>query len=69
MLQQVIDDLLFGLLVQSSDIEGDEFELIPLSSHFSEIYVDFASSTVGECVLPVFSFTRLISVAVSIFLR
>ena len=68
-LQQVIDYLLFGLLVQSSDIEGNEFELIPLSSHFSEISVDLLSCTIGECVLPVFSFTRLISVAVSIFLR
>ena len=68
MLQQVIDYLLFGVLVQSSNIEGDEFELIPFGSHFREISVDLLSSTIGECVLPVFSVTRLISVAVSIFL-
>ena len=69
MLQQVIDNLLFELLVQSSDIEGDEFELTPLRSHFREISVDLLSCTIGECIFPVFSVTCLISVAVSIFLR
>ena len=69
MLQQVIYYLLFGLLVQSSDIEGDEFEFTPLGSHFREISVDLLSCTIGECVLPIFSVTRFISVAVSIFLR
>ena len=68
MLQQVIDDLLFGLLVQSSDIEGNEFELIPVSSHFSEISVNLVSSTIGECTLPVFSVARLFCIAASIFL-
>ena len=55
MLQQVIDYLLFGLLVQSSDVEGNEFELIPLGSHLSEISVDFLFNTIGECILPVLS--------------
>ena len=69
MLQQVIYYLLLGLLVQSSDIKGNEFELIPLSSHFSEISVDFVPSTIGECTLSVFSVTRLFCIAASIFLR
>ena len=67
-LQQVIDYLLFGLLVQSSDVEGNEFELIPVSSHFSESSVDFVPSTIGECILPVFSVARLFCIAASIFL-
>ena len=28
--QEIVDDLLFGLLVQTSDIEGDESELLPV---------------------------------------
>jgi hypothetical protein len=68
-LQEIVDDLLFGLLIKSSDIEGNEFELISVSSHFSEISVDLLSCTIGECILSVFSVTCLISVAVSIFLR
>ena len=67
-LQQIVDDLLFGLLVKSSDIEGDEFELTPFKSHFREISVDLLSCTIGECIFPVLSVTCLISVAVSIFL-
>jgi hypothetical protein len=54
-LQQVIDNLLFGLLVQSSDIEGNEFELIPLRSHFREITVDVLSVPVWSIVSPVLS--------------
>ena len=68
MLQQVIHYLLFGLLVQSSDIKGDEFELIPIGSHFREISVDFFLGTIGECTLSVFSVSRLSSFAVAIFL-
>ena len=55
MLQQVIDYLLFGLLVKSSDIEGDEFELTPLRSHFREISVDLLTVTIGKCTSSVFS--------------
>ena len=55
MLQQVIDYLLHGLLVQASGIEGDEFELIPLRSHFREISVDLLMVTIGKCTSPVFS--------------
>ena len=68
-LQQVIHDLLLGLLVQSSDIKGNEFELIPFSSHFSEISVDFVPSTIGECVLSVFSVSDLSSSTIFVFLR
>ncbi len=68
MLQQVIDDLLFGLLVQSSDVEGNEFELIPLGSHLSEISVDFLFNTIGECILPVFSVSGHSSFTVFAFL-
>ena len=68
-LQQVIHYLLFGLLVQSSDVKGNEFKLIPLSSHLSEISVDLLSDAIGECILPVFSVTRLFFIAASIFLR
>ena len=55
MLQQVIDCLLFGLLVQSSDIKGNEFEVIPLRYHFREISVDLFSVTIGQCISSVFS--------------
>ncbi len=68
-LQQVIHDLLLGLLVQSSDVEGNEFELVPLGSHLSEISVDFLFNTIGECILPVFSVARLFCITASIFLR
>ena len=68
MLQQVIDNLLFGLLVQSSEIEGNEFELIPVSSHISEISVNLVPSTIGECALPVFSVASLFCIAASIIL-
>ena len=68
MLQQVIDSLLFGLLVQSSDVKGNEFELIPFSSHFSEISVDFLPNTIGECILPVSSVSNLTSSTVFVFL-
>ena len=67
-LQQVIDYLLLGLLVQSSDVEGNEFELIPFRSHLSEISVDLLSDTIGECILPVISVAHLFCIAASIFL-
>ena len=54
-LQQVIHYLLFGLLVKSSDIEGDEFELTPIRSHFRESSVDFLTVTIGKCTSSVFS--------------
>ena len=57
MLQQVIDYLLFGLLVQSSDIKRNEFELIPLRSHFREISVDLLTVTIGKCTSSVVSVT------------
>jgi hypothetical protein len=33
--KEIVNDLLFGLLVETSDIEGDEFELLPVGFHFS----------------------------------
>ncbi len=69
MLQQVIHDLLLGLLIQSSDIKGNEFELIPFRSHVSEISVDFLPNTIGECILSVFSVSDLSSSTVFVFLR
>ena len=32
-LQQIVDDLLLRLGVETSDIEGDKFELLPLGFH------------------------------------
>ena len=49
MLQQVKDNLFFGVLVKSTDIEGDEFELTPFRSHFREISVDLLTVTIGKC--------------------
>ena len=54
-LQEVVDDLLFGLLIKSSDIEGNELELFPVRSHFREITVDVLSVPVGSIVSPVLS--------------
>ena len=56
-LQEFIDTLLFRLRVQTSDIEGDQFELLPLRSHIGEVSTDVLFVSVGECVLPVFSAT------------
>ena len=55
MFQEIVDDLLFGLLVQTSDIEGDEFELLPVGFHFREISFDPRFVSIGECISPVFS--------------
>jgi hypothetical protein len=51
----IVDDPLFGLLVETSDIEGDKFELLPLRFHFREISFDPGSVSIGECISPVFS--------------
>ena len=57
MFQEIIYDLLFGLRVQTSDIEGDQFELLPVRSHIGELSVDMSSVSVGECISPAFSVT------------
>ncbi len=49
------DYLLFGLLVKSSDIKGNEFELIPLRSLFREISVDLLTVNIGKCTSSVIS--------------
>ena len=68
MLQQVIDNLLFGLLVKSTDIEGDEFELTPFISHFRKVPVDILLLPVGRYIFPVFSVTSSISTVAFVFL-
>jgi hypothetical protein len=47
MLQEITYDLLFGLRVQTSDIKGDQFELLPVRSHIGESSVDMLSLSVG----------------------
>ena len=53
--EEIVDDLLFGLLVETSDIKGDESELLPVGFHFREISLNPRSIFVGECISPVFS--------------
>ena len=48
MFQEIVDDFPLGLLVDSSDIKGDEFELTPFRSHFREVSVDVLFVPVGE---------------------
>ena len=57
MFQEIIYDLLFRLGVQTSDIEGDQFELLPVRSQVGESPVDMSSVSVGECISPAFSVT------------
>ena len=54
MFQEIVYDLLFGLLIETSDIKGDEFELLPVGFH-REISLDPRSVFIGECISPVFS--------------
>jgi len=53
--EEIVDDLLFGLLVETSDIEGDESELLPVGFHFREISLNPRFIFVRECISPVFS--------------
>ena len=48
MFEEIVDDLLFRLLVETSDIEGDESELLPVGFHFREVSVDSRSVFVGK---------------------
>ena len=50
MFQEIIYDLLFGLRVQTSDIEGDKFELLPLGLDIGEISIDSRFFSVGESI-------------------
>jgi hypothetical protein len=50
MFQEIIYDLLFGVRVQTSDIEGDQFELLPVRSHIGESPVDVLSVPFEECI-------------------
>ena len=53
--QEIIHNLLFRLGVQTSDIEGHQFELLPVRSHIGESPVDVSSVPVEECIPPGFS--------------
>jgi hypothetical protein len=66
--KEIVDDLLFRLLVETSDIEGDESELLPVGFHFREISLDPRSVFVGECISPVFSVSRSTPTVPLIFL-
>ncbi len=66
-LQEIVYDLLFGLLIKSSDIEGNEFELFPVRSHFREITVDVLSVPVGSIISPVLSISGPVIFAVFVF--
>jgi len=66
-LQEIVYDLLFGLLIKSSDIEGNEFELFPVRSHFREITVDVLSFPIGSIVPPVLSVSGPVIFAVFVF--
>ncbi len=66
-LQEIVDDLLFGLLIKSSDIEGNEFKLFPLRSHFREITADVLSVPVGSIISPVLSVSGPVIFAVFVF--
>jgi len=48
--QEIIYDLLLGLRVQTSDIEGDQFELPPFIFDSGDISIYSGSLFVGECV-------------------
>ena len=54
-----VDNLLFRLGVETSDIEGKEFELFPVSSHFRESAIDIVPLTVWSCVRQVLSVVGL----------
>ncbi len=49
--EKIVDDLLFGLLVETSDIEGDQLELLPVRFHFREISFDSGSVSIGSVSL------------------
>jgi hypothetical protein len=65
--QEIVDDLLFGLLVQKSNIEGDESELLSVKFQFREISLDPRSVSVGECISSVISVVRSIPTVPLIF--
>jgi hypothetical protein len=54
----IVDDLLFLLLYQTSEIEWNELELVPFGFHFREISIYSGSVSVVEGISPVF-FSRL----------
>ncbi len=55
MFEEIVYDLLFGLLIETSDIKGDQLELLPVRFHFREISLDSGSVSIGECVPSVLS--------------
>ena len=55
MLQEIVDDLLLGLGVQTTDIKGDQFELLPDGPCIGAFPVDVRSFSIGQRTLPIFS--------------
>ena len=68
MFQKIVDDLLFRLFVETSYIEGDESELLPVGFHFREIPLDPRSIFFGKCISSVFSVVRSTPTVTLIFL-
>ncbi len=68
MFQEIIYDLLLGLRVQTSDIEGDQFELSPFSFDSGEISIDSGSLFVGDCVPSTVSVASSIPTRTVVFL-
>jgi hypothetical protein len=66
--QEIIYDLLLGLRVQTSDIEGDQFELSPFSFDSGEISIDSGSLFVGDCVPSTVSVASSIPTRTVVFL-
>ena len=50
MLQEIVDDPLFGLSIKTPNIEGDECELLQFSSHSGEITLSVRSLVDGAHV-------------------
>ena len=55
MLQEIVDDLLFGLGVHTTDIKGDQFELLPVGPCIGAFPVYVWSFSIGQRTLPIFS--------------
>ena len=67
MFQEIIYDLLLGLRVQASDIEGDQFELLPFSLDSGEIFIYSRCLFVGDCVSSTVSVASSIPIGTIVF--
>ena len=68
-LQQIVDDLLLRLGVETSDIEGDKFELLPLGFYVGEFSINSLSLSFRQDVSSVLSVTTSTSICILIFLN